>query len=160
MASYNFKYYLKAVLKRPRHHRHLEQLCFTSTNNTYSDRVCCCHIAWSCSCSVKCSGVNSRCSVGHAVLSMNSTRSPDCIVSYARELACQTFVHSDSLFCESLQRILLINSKSMYCAGTCQTTTLEACFFAALCWFCSVYLSAQVCKGLAEQAGIKVMLGC
>ncbi|DBB01868.1 hypothetical protein WJX77_005151 [Trebouxia sp. C0004] len=40
MACYNFKYYLEAVLKQPRHHRHLEQLCFTNTHNTYSDRAC------------------------------------------------------------------------------------------------------------------------
>lgn len=87
---------------------------------------------------------------------MNSSR---CIVSYACELACQTFVHSDNLFCKSLQWILLINSKRMYYAETCQTTTLEAFYFAALCWFHSVYVSVQVCQALAEQEQLIKMFG-
>ncbi len=79
-------------------------------------------------------------------------------MSYACELACQTFVHSDSLFCKSLPWFLLINSKRMYCAEDCQTNTLEVLYSAALCWFHSVYVSVQVCQALAEKEGIKVTL--
>jgi len=39
MATYNFSYYLGAVLKRPRCQRRLEQICFTDTNSTFSDLV-------------------------------------------------------------------------------------------------------------------------
>ncbi len=46
----------------------------------------------------------------------------------------------------------------MYCADKCQTTTLEAFFSSALCYFHSVYMSVQACQGRAEQEGIKVML--